>query len=108
VHSLGQVRLYVLLAAEESVELILMSPASANVYGDSEDLIGKWFERSGKRGDIFLATKFGYSIEGGCGKPEYVKQAAEKSLKRLKTESIDLYYLHRWGFPTSDAMQHIS
>jgi len=32
---------------------------SADVYGDNEDLIGKWFKRTGRREDIFLATKFG-------------------------------------------------
>lgn len=32
---------------------------TANVYGDSEELLGKWFKRTGKRDEIFLATKFG-------------------------------------------------
>ncbi|KAF8522656.1 Aldo/keto reductase [Gautieria morchelliformis] len=68
---------------------------SAEVYNDSEELIGKWFERSGKRDDIFLATKFGYTPAYGSGDPAYVKEAAERSLKRLRTECIDLYYMHR-------------
>ena len=67
----------------------------ADVYMDSEELVGKWFKRSGKRNDIFLATKFGFTPAGICGKAEYVKEAAEKSLKRLGTNTIDLYYLHR-------------
>ncbi|KAJ7811316.1 NADP-dependent oxidoreductase domain-containing protein [Mycena olivaceomarginata] len=69
---------------------------TADVYGDSEELLGKWFKRTGKRADIFLASKFGftpsYSIDGS---PEYVKKAAESSLKTLGVDYIDLYYLHR-------------
>ncbi len=73
---------------------------SADVYGDSEDLIGKWFQRTGKRNEIFLATKFALCMtpEGGFGTrsdPEYIRQACEKSLKRLGIECIDLYYCHR-------------
>ncbi|KAJ7176982.1 Aldo keto reductase [Mycena filopes] len=69
---------------------------TADMYGDSEDLIGKWFKRTGKRADIFLATKFGFrpdlSIDGS---PEYVVAAVKSSLTRLGVESIDLFYLHR-------------
>jgi hypothetical protein len=76
---------------------------SADIYADSEELIGKWFARTGKRDEIFLATKFANKREGQ-GKetkmsvdsiPEYVKQACEKSLKRLGIKTIDLYYCHR-------------
>ncbi|KKY23905.1 putative aldo-keto reductase [Phaeomoniella chlamydospora] len=66
---------------------------SADVYGDSEDLIGKWFKRSGKRSEIFLATKFGgMSINND---PEYIKECCNNSLQRLGTDYIDLYYCHR-------------
>ena len=73
---------------------------SADVYMDSEDLIGKWFKRTGKRDDIFLATKFANlrKADGTMGvrsDPEYVKEACEKSLKRLGVPTIDLYYCHR-------------
>lgn len=72
---------------------------SADIYSDSEDLIGKWFERTGKRDDIFLATKFANVIKDGermvRSDPEYVREACEKSLKRLGISSIDLYYCHR-------------
>lgn len=72
---------------------------SADIYGDSEELLGKWFKRSGKRDEIFLATKFGFTWKDGGlainGSPEYVKEAAAKSLSRLGIDSIDLYYLHR-------------
>jgi len=57
--------------------------------------VGKWFKRTGKRNEIFLATKFGSTPTGPNGKAEYVRAAAEKSFKRLDVETIDLYYLHR-------------
>ena len=88
---------------------------TADIYFDSEDLIGKWFvvafdlslhgrwmsrrfRRSGKRDEIFLATKFGCIGEGDRlvnGTPEYVRQACEQSLRRLGVDQIDLYYYHR-------------
>ncbi|KAG7440952.1 Aldo/keto reductase [Guyanagaster necrorhizus] len=69
---------------------------SADVYLDSEDLIGKWFKRNpGKRDSIFLATKFGVTMQGTRGDPEYVKEQCYKSLKRLGVDYIDLYYQHR-------------
>ena len=73
---------------------------SADMYADSEDLIGQWFKRTGKRNDIFLATKFG-NLVSPDGKrsvrsdPEYVKEACDKSLKRLGIDCVDLYYCHR-------------
>ena len=72
---------------------------SADMYQDSEDLIGKWFKRIGKRNEIFLATKFANLYQGDKliqrNDPEYVREACEKSLKRLGIETIDLYYCHR-------------
>jgi aryl-alcohol dehydrogenase-like predicted oxidoreductase len=53
--------------------------------------------RTGKRADIFLATKFGFWHKDGRtinGDPEYVRQATESSLKKLGVETIDLMYLH--------------
>ncbi|KAJ9126789.1 hypothetical protein QFC24_001821 [Naganishia onofrii] len=72
---------------------------SADMYGDSEDLVGKWFARTGKRNDIFLATKFANVTRDGQwavdSSPEYCKEACAKSLKRLGIDCIDLYYCHR-------------
>jgi len=72
---------------------------SADIYGDSEDLVGKWFKKTGNRKKIFLATKFGIvrteTSRSVNGTPEYVKSACEKSLKRLGIDQIDLYYMHR-------------
>ncbi|GAM44072.1 hypothetical protein TCE0_060f19399 [Talaromyces pinophilus] len=73
---------------------------TADEYGDSEDLLGKWFAANPeKRKDIFLATKFGIRIIDGklnpSSSPEYCRQAIEKSLKRLGLPYVDLYYIHR-------------
>ncbi|KAI9829120.1 MAG: hypothetical protein M1832_000143 [Thelocarpon impressellum] len=73
---------------------------TADIYGDSEELIGKWFKRTGKRADIFLATKFAVVFDGQGGSsvnssPEYVSQAIDRSLKKLGVPFVDLYYCHR-------------
>ncbi|KAK7045144.1 Aldo/keto reductase [Favolaschia claudopus] len=70
---------------------------TSDVYGDSEDLIGQWFKRTGKRSEIFLCTKFGLKLPdfAADGSPEYVKEAVENNLRRLGVDYIDLYYLHR-------------
>lgn len=74
---------------------------SADMYEDSEDLLGRWFQQNpGKREHIFLATKFA-NCRGEDGKrwvdssPEYCRQACERSLQRLGVSHIDLYYAHR-------------
>ncbi len=66
---------------------------TANVYGDSEVLLGNWFKSTGKRNDIFLATKFGITREADRpvnGEPEYVKKCMDESLLRLGGESFAL------------------
>ncbi|KAF8147784.1 Aldo keto reductase [Mycena galopus ATCC 62051] len=68
---------------------------TAHMYGDSEELIGKWFKRTGKRSDIFLATKFGITAQGLRGDPEFVREQVATSLSRLGVDHIDLYYQHR-------------
>lgn len=62
------------------------------------ELLDDRFKRTGKRDEIFLATKFGVGSPSGKlidGSPAYVRQAFEKSAKRLGVEKVDLYYLHR-------------
>lgn len=74
---------------------------SADVYGDSEDLIGRWLQKNPeKRKDIFLVTKFANIMQPDMtnvinSSPEYCEQACHKSLQRLGVETIDLYYCHR-------------
>ncbi len=75
---------------------------TADMYGPfkNEELVGKAI--AGKRAEYVIATKFGIvrdpndiSIRGVNGRPEYVREAAEASLKRLGIDEIDLYYQHR-------------
>jgi len=70
---------------------------TADIYGNghNEELVGRALK--GRRDEVVLATKFGNVIGKGTvdGRPEYVMQACEASLKRLGIETIDLYYQHR-------------
>ena len=74
---------------------------TADMYGvgRNEELVGRAIR--GRRAGVIVATKFGNmrgedgSFRGVNGKPEYVRQACEASLKRLGVETIDLYYQHR-------------
>ncbi|KAG5917594.1 hypothetical protein E4U42_007182 [Claviceps africana] len=73
---------------------------TADAYTGSEERVGEWFRRSGKRDDIFLATKFGLrSIHGGSSSitndAAWIREACQRSLDRLGIETIDLYYCHR-------------
>jgi aryl-alcohol dehydrogenase-like predicted oxidoreductase len=74
---------------------------TSDIYGPhtNEQLIGKWFKDTGRRSEIFLATKFGNLMKDGKmvvrGEPAYVKEACDASLKRLGIDTIDLYYQHR-------------
>jgi aryl-alcohol dehydrogenase-like predicted oxidoreductase len=79
---------------DAAVELGCTNWDTADIYGDNEDLIGKWFKYSGKRDKIFLATKFAVTPTGPNNAPEYIRSAIEKSLKRLGVDQIDLYYAH--------------
>ena len=64
--------------------------------GESETVIGKWLKQSGKRNRVVLATKLGKPMGPGRKglSPAYMKQAVEESLRRLQTDSIDLYHSH--------------
>ncbi|MDG5472088.1 aldo/keto reductase [Jeotgalibacillus sp. ET6] len=70
---------------------------TADVYGNghNEQLLGKALK--GRREQAVIASKFGFSpnFEGIFGHPDYVKEAIDKSLKRLDVDYIDLYYQHR-------------
>jgi len=71
---------------------------TADIYGgrgESERLIGELL--GSRRDSIVLATKFGMDMGDGAaarGAPEYVRRAVQDSLKRLRTDRIDLYYYH--------------
>jgi aryl-alcohol dehydrogenase-like predicted oxidoreductase len=72
---------------------------TADVYslGESEEIVGKAIK--GRRADVVLATKFslpmGTDPNHRGGSPRWVKQAVENSLRRLDTDYIDLYQMHR-------------
>jgi aryl-alcohol dehydrogenase-like predicted oxidoreductase len=74
---------------------------TADIYGPyaNEELVGKAI--TGRRDRVVLATKFGIvrtkdpHARGVNGKPEYVRASCERSLKRLQTDHIELYYQHR-------------
>jgi aryl-alcohol dehydrogenase-like predicted oxidoreductase len=73
---------------------------TAEVYGPftNEELVGEALVPFRK--DVKIATKFGFKIENGKqagldSRPEHIKQVAEASLKRLRTDVIDLFYQHR-------------
>ena len=69
---------------------------TADMYanGKSEELLGQALGR--RRSDVIIATKFGQVMEGqGRGaRPEYVRKAFQASLRRLRTDYVDLYQLH--------------
>ena len=94
---------------DESIETIrralelgvnFLDTADMYGYGENEELVAKAIK--GKRDEFVIATKFAIerdkndpNVRGINGKPEYVRQAVEGSLKRLGIETIDLYYQHR-------------
>ena len=73
---------------------------TADRYGNthSEEFIGELLKH-GRRDEVVLATKFGMDTGDGWtgprGAPEYIRHAAENSLRRLQTDVIDLYWYHR-------------
>jgi aryl-alcohol dehydrogenase-like predicted oxidoreductase len=83
-------------AGELGIDFLDTSDAYGN--GRNEELIGRAVE--GRRHEYVIASKFG-NLRGpdgtptADGRPEYVKAACERSLRRLQTEYLDLYYIHR-------------
>ncbi|WP_033959835.1 aldo/keto reductase [Psychroserpens jangbogonensis] len=75
-------------------------PATAETYAETERIIGNWFEKSGNRDKVVLATKiagpgdYTAHIRTNGFSKEALNDAVDKSLKRLKTDYIDLYQLH--------------
>src|ERR1039457_6837297 len=86
------------LALDQGITLL----DTSDVYGPqtNERLVGRAIEE--RRDEVVLATKFGIlrdpedpTVRGVNGRPEYVLQACDASLRRLAVEHIDLYYQHR-------------
>jgi aryl-alcohol dehydrogenase-like predicted oxidoreductase len=93
---LDQARAVVDAAIDEGVTLF----DTADSYGDSEEILGTALD--GRRDRVVVATKFGWDV-GGANGPDwgargsrrYIRRAVERSLRRLRTDWIDLYQLHR-------------
>ncbi len=113
----------------DTAELYPVNPIAAETCGDSEAIVGNWLEKSGRRAEVLIATKVAGSgakaIRNGAPiSPETITTALEASLKRLKTDVIDLYQLHwpnrgsyhfrqNWkynpaGQDTPDSLTHIN
>ena len=89
---LGETRAVVDAALEAGVTFF----DTAEIYGDgggSERLLGEVLE--GRRDQVVLATKFAWEPGDGLAAPESIRRSIEGSLERLRTDRIDLYYLHR-------------
>jgi aryl-alcohol dehydrogenase-like predicted oxidoreductase len=82
-------------ALDEGITLIDTSDS----YGASEEILGEILD--GRRDDVVIATKFGSDLRGGNGADfgargsrRYIRRAVERSLRRLRTDWIDLYQMH--------------
>lgn len=83
----------------DTAELYPTTPVSAETYGRTEEYIGTWLAKTGRREDIVLATKI-----AGSGRPHIrdgrpidrstIREAVDASLRRLQTDYIDLYQIH--------------
>jgi aryl-alcohol dehydrogenase-like predicted oxidoreductase len=98
----------------DTAEMYPVNPVRAETVGLTESHIGSWIEKSGRRGDWVIATKItgknaAFVRQGQDVTPATVRAALEGSLKRLRTDYVDLYQLHwpnrgsyhfrqMWGF----------
>jgi aryl-alcohol dehydrogenase-like predicted oxidoreductase len=75
--------------------------APGHVGGESEAVIGKWMTARGNRAEMRIATKTGMFGKGGDLHPRVVADELRKSLERLQSDYVDLYYAHRDEAATS-------
>lgn len=108
-HKLGSDEQTASRVMSRALELGVNFIDTADVYGQdglSERVIGNWFEREGRRNDVVLATKFRFTMGDGpnrSGASRYrIQRCVEASLKRLKTDRIDLYQVHMQDIDTPD------
>src|SRR4051812_12782614 len=89
---------------ERALELGVTFLDTSDMYGPhtNEELLGRFLADGGRRDEVQLATKFGIQFDPANprnrainGRPEYVREAIEGSLRRLQTDHVDLYYQHR-------------
>lgn len=84
----------------QAVDLGVTLFDTAEAYGPytNEELVGEGLQTENLRDKVVLATKFGFDLEKGEGlnsKPEHIKKVVDESLRRLRTDHIDLLYQHR-------------
>jgi aryl-alcohol dehydrogenase-like predicted oxidoreductase len=89
---------------ERALDLGVTFLDTSDMYGPhtNEELLGGFLTEKGCRDEVQLATKFGIQFDpanptkrGVNGRPEYVRECIEGSLRRLQTDHVDLYYQHR-------------
>ncbi len=83
----------------DTAEMYPTTPMSRDTFGRTEEIIGTWLEKSGRRADVVVATKItgegSSAARGGAAiSSQTMMQAVEDSLARLRTDYIDLYQLH--------------
>lgn len=82
----------------DTAEMYPVNPISAETVGLTEEIIGNWNAKTGRRGDYVLATKVAGDsklIRGGEGfSGDIIRGTVEDSLRRLQTDVIDIYQLH--------------
>ncbi|MCK6629142.1 MAG: aldo/keto reductase [Anaerolineae bacterium] len=97
-------------AIHRAIDLGVTFFDTADAYGTghSERILGQAL--AGRRPDVVIATKFGHTYDeerreltGQDASPAYIRRACEASLRRLKTDYLDLYQLHIWSLPPQQA-----
>ncbi|MEZ5811014.1 MAG: aldo/keto reductase [Rhizobiaceae bacterium] len=83
----------------DTAEMYPTTPLSRDTFGRTEEIIGSWLQKSGKRDRIVLATKITgegspMARDGAPITPAAMRQSVEGSLRRLRTDHIDIYQLH--------------
>ena len=82
----------------EAIDLGVNFIDTADCYRESEEVLGKALKEDGRRGDIVLATKFGWYMGEGTNdygsSRSHIMRACEESLRKLQTDWIDLYIIH--------------
>lgn len=83
----------------DTAEMYPVNPIRAETVGLSEEIVGNWIAKTGRRDDVVIATKVsgnnpGWVREGRGYDGTVIREAIETSLKRLKTDVIDLYQMH--------------
>ena len=83
----------------DTAELYSTIPIRAETYGRTEEIIGTWLAKRGRRDDVIIASKIvgpgpNWIDNGDPITPEKIERAIDRSLKRMQTDYIDLYQLH--------------